>query len=234
MTMPTGPDSGADGRVPSRDGIDRASQTDDHHVRNHAVARRTQGQRRATTRALILSAAREAFLEHGYQHVSLEDIVSRAGLTRGALYHQFDDKAGVFQEVVKQETQAMQGRLLTSLAQIGDPLDRLGAAFRFYLDNMTDRRVLRLVHVDYPSMMGPVRATVESQWMGYVTGLLQEAIDRGLMRIIPVAEAARLVVAFYREAVVGIVYAEDSARMRADMEVATDALMDGLRARART
>src|SRR5215469_4180014 len=53
------------------------------------------------TRAAVLRAARELFAENGYTGTGTEDIVARARLTRGALYHHFGDKAGLFRAVME-------------------------------------------------------------------------------------------------------------------------------------
>ena len=64
--------------------------------------RRTQAQRRATTRRALLDAARSLFAERGYHETAAEEIVRRAGLTRGALYHHFEDKKDLFRAVVEE------------------------------------------------------------------------------------------------------------------------------------
>src|SRR5687768_5491661 len=61
--------------------------------------RRTQAERTAATRALLVGAARKLFADKGFADVSTEAIVKAAGVTRGALYHQFNDKAGLFAAV---------------------------------------------------------------------------------------------------------------------------------------
>src|SRR5919206_1407702 len=62
--------------------------------------RRTQAERRAATRRALLDAARSLFAEKGYHGTAAEEIVGRAGLTRGALYHHFEDKRDLFRVVV--------------------------------------------------------------------------------------------------------------------------------------
>jgi len=62
--------------------------------------RRTQAERRAATRRALLDAARSLFAERGYHGAAAEEIVRRAGLTRGALYHHFEDKRDLFRAVV--------------------------------------------------------------------------------------------------------------------------------------
>ena len=57
--------------------------------------RRTQAERSAATRAALLAAARALFTAHGFAGASREEIVERAGVTRGALYHHFGGKASL-------------------------------------------------------------------------------------------------------------------------------------------
>src|SRR5215217_3653281 len=61
--------------------------------------RRTQAERRDATRAQLLAAGRRLFAEVGYDDVAAEQIVAEAGVTRGALYHHFDGKPGLFEAV---------------------------------------------------------------------------------------------------------------------------------------
>lgn len=191
--------------------------------------RKTQVERRAASRGAILEAARAEFLEKGYANVSLGDIVRRAGKTRGALYHQFDDKACVFHEIIQAESASMQVRMAAALALIPDPLEKLRHGFGFYLDAVGDLRVLRLIHVDYPNLIGPSRWTLESPWLAYAENLLKDADARGLLRPCPIRAMSRLILAFYREAIVAIAYADDPAPIRAEMSAALDVLIDGMR-----
>jgi AcrR family transcriptional regulator len=54
------------------------------------------------TRRLLLAVARQLFAERGYAGTSTEEIVQRAGVTRGALYHQFRDKEDLFRAVYEE------------------------------------------------------------------------------------------------------------------------------------
>ena len=54
------------------------------------------------TRCAILAAAEQLFLERGVAHTSLEHIARHAGVTRGAVYWHFQNKAHLFHEMLNQ------------------------------------------------------------------------------------------------------------------------------------
>lgn len=62
--------------------------------------------RRAETaqenREKMIQAARKAFAEKGYAAASMDELTASVGLTRGALYHNFNDKKGLLAAVVAQ------------------------------------------------------------------------------------------------------------------------------------
>src|SRR5262245_783347 len=55
----------------------------------------------ASTRETLLEAAVPFFAEHGYAGASLEDLAAQLGVTRGAVYHHFGSKQGLFAAVVE-------------------------------------------------------------------------------------------------------------------------------------
>ena len=60
----------------------------------------TKAERTRRTRRAILERARHLFAAQGYAATGTEEIIRELGITRGALYHQFSDKLGVFKAVV--------------------------------------------------------------------------------------------------------------------------------------
>ena len=58
-----------------------------------------QQQRALATRTALLDAACEKFTHDGFSKTSLDSIVKTAGVTKGALFHHFRDKADLFREV---------------------------------------------------------------------------------------------------------------------------------------
>lgn len=99
-----------------------------------AVAiRRTQAERRATTRAALLDATIECLVEYGYAGVTTTLIAQRAGVTRGAQAHHFATKADLVTEAVRhlahkladEYVAAMSSRAKRTDRILGDMLERL-------------------------------------------------------------------------------------------------------------
>lgn len=87
--------------------------------------RRTQAERSAATRSALLDAAIRCLHEHGYGATTTILVAQIAGVSRGAMLHQFPSKAELMVfvvEAVHQETIELYGTLL---AGIDDPRDRL-------------------------------------------------------------------------------------------------------------
>src|SRR5689334_22307751 len=79
-------------------------------------ARRTQAERRAATRALLLRAAVECLIERGYAATSVVDVQQRAGVSRGALQHYWPSRAALVVDAVKELFDAMATTLRADMA----------------------------------------------------------------------------------------------------------------------
>src|SRR6266571_428032 len=78
--------------------------------------RRTQGERTAQTRAALITAARGLFGAEGFAEVGAERVAREAAMTRGALYHQFTDKADLFAAVLDQVEAEIAQRVADAVA----------------------------------------------------------------------------------------------------------------------
>ena len=78
------------------------------------------------TRARLIASARQAFATQGYANTSMDDFTARAGLTRGALYHHFGDKKGLFKAVAQQ----IDAELDAQLAQVLEQAESLWQGFQ--------------------------------------------------------------------------------------------------------
>ncbi|MCY1530349.1 HTH-type transcriptional repressor BepR [compost metagenome] len=71
-------------------------------ARNRPAAMRRTKEEAEKTRCAILAAAEMLFLEKGVAHTSLEHIARQAGVTRGAVYWHFQNKAHLFHDMLNQ------------------------------------------------------------------------------------------------------------------------------------
>src|SRR4051794_21450792 len=119
---------------------------------------RTQADRSAATRTALIAAARPLFAQEGFAAVGTETIVRAAGVTRGALYHQFADKTELFAavvEAVEQDVMAsIMRRLNAEVAADPDPLDELVRGASAWLDACGEPEVQQIVLLDAPAVLG--------------------------------------------------------------------------------
>ena len=93
---------------------------------------------RVETRDKILEAARELFIDEGYDGVSMRQIADKIEYSPTAIYVHFKDKDELFLEICHQDYRLL-AHSMVSLAQVADPVQRLrkiGAAYiEFGLNN---------------------------------------------------------------------------------------------------
>jgi AcrR family transcriptional regulator len=114
---------------------------------------RTQAERLAATRAALLKAARTIFAEQGYQAAATEEIVRRARVTRGALYHHFEDKRALFDAVVSDVSREIAEKI-DAMTPMDDPLKALIVGTGAFLDACLDPAVRRIYLIDAPAVLG--------------------------------------------------------------------------------
>lgn len=110
-------------------------------------------QREATTRKLI-GIARRQFAKRGYARTGTEDLVHAAGVTRGALYHHFEDKKDLFRAVLNDVQREVGQRVEAAAAKHADPWDQFLAGCRAFLSASTDRDAQQIMLVDAPAVLG--------------------------------------------------------------------------------
>src|SRR5688572_18891237 len=90
------------------------------------------------TRDALLRAARELFADRGFAAVGTEEIVARAGVTRGALYHHFADKRDLFRAVHEQLEEELVAGIGARIGGIEDPWELVVTGVGAFLDRCTD------------------------------------------------------------------------------------------------
>jgi AcrR family transcriptional regulator len=183
------------------------------------------------TRTALVAAARALFTERGYAATSTTEIVERAGVTRGALYHHFPAKDDLFRAVFEQLEAEVTKHVAQEALAGADPLEQLRIGSRAYLDVCLDPAVQRVVLVEGPSVLGwESWQEIESRYgYGLVVAGVEAAMAAGLLEPQPVAPLAHVLFGALTEAGMVVARADDPRAARTEMDGAMDRLLDGLR-----
>ena len=196
--------------------------------------RRTQAERAAETRDALIGAARPLFASLGFADASLETIVRNAGVTRGALYHHFADKTELFAAVFERVEGEMATRMGEAVAAAGhsDPVEIMRLCSGLWLDACAEPEIQRIVLLEALAVLGWERwSDIGHRYnIGFVTGLLTDAIESGSIPRQPVEATALTIMGALREATLYIARAKDRRKARADAGAVMDRLIDALRA----
>lgn len=158
------------------------------------------------TRSVLLKTARDRFATDGYSATSTPAIAEEAGVSRGALYHHYRDKADLFHAVVEHEFAAVAAVIETSAAETmgltSDSVEILVAAGNAYLDAMRNPGRRRILLVDGPAVLGP--ATIREINGRHAGRTLRDGIEAAIacgdFRVMPVGALAELLDAAYDRA----------------------------------
>lgn len=118
------------------------------------MAPRTRPAMIAETRAKLMAAGRTAFAELGYAEASMDHFTFDVGLTRGALYHHFGDKRGLFEAVVTQIDAEMTARLKARAARAPTLWEGFVEEGIGYIEMALEPEIQRIVLRDGPAVLG--------------------------------------------------------------------------------
>lgn len=193
---------------------------------------RTKAAQREATVAALVAAARELFAEHGYAGVGTEEIVQRAGVTRGALYHHFrGGKEELFRAVVVQLSAETVQRVGQAASATADPWEELVLGSEAFLDACATPEVQRIVLLDAPSVLGwDVRRAIDADYgLRLLEGAIQNAIDAGRLMPASASAVAHVLAGALDEAAMVVARAEDPVAAREEMSLTVRRLLEGLR-----
>jgi AcrR family transcriptional regulator len=196
------------------------------------VKRTKHAERSEATRAALVAAARPLFAQRGYADVGTEEIVRAAGVTRGALYHQFADKRELFAAVFEQVEAELTRRVLQAAgaAVTEGPRAELRIGTAAWLDACAEPELRRILLLDGPSVLGHERwREIGLRYgLGLVEAVLQAAIDAGELEPQPVRPLAHVLIGAVDEAALYVATAEDPDAARAEVGEVLERLMASL------
>lgn len=192
----------------------------------------TRAEQRAATRHALLTEGRRRFAADGYHDVVLADVAQAVGVTKGAAYHHFESKAGLFRAVVAEVQHELGERVAAAADAHTDPWEQLRAGCHAFLSAGHDPTVRRIVLLDAPAVLGwdEWRAMDEDSSARHLADALTGLVEAGVIEDQPVEPLTRLLSGAMNEAALWLARSPDPEAL-AQTEQALDHLLVGIKAR---
>jgi AcrR family transcriptional regulator len=186
------------------------------------------------TRGALLAAARELFAARGYAATPIEEIVQRARVTKGALYHHFRDKQDLFKAVFEQLERELVEQINSAAKREERPWERVLAGAQAFLDTCLEPAIQRIVLLDAPSVLGwEMWREIDAQYsLGHVKAALRAAMDEGAIDNQPLDPLAHILIGALNEGALVMARASTAKSARLEIGATVTRLLEGLRSEA--
>jgi len=191
----------------------------------------THAARSAATRAALTAAARRLFGDVGYNATTLNDVVVAASVTRGALYHHFEDKADLFEAVARQVYDELWESTRSAVADIrNDHWRRLMTALPIHLKvRAKNLEAQRILFIDGPAVLGWERwRELQAKTVDGIALTLRALMDEGKIAMGKPEPLAHLIVGALNDAALAIAHAPQNKALLDDYVAAVRSLVGGL------
>ena len=190
----------------------------------------TKTEQAEATRARLLKVAGHLFGTKGYEATPIEEVLERAGVSKGALYHHFPSKEALFEAVFIEGERDCMRKVSAAAMQETDPLEQLRAGCQTWLDLVMDRQTRRIAVIDGPSVLGWQRwREIDEEFaFGLTKKAISRAVETGRIRRQNVDMLAHFTIAMLGEAAMLIARAPDPEAARVEARDVVDRLIDAL------
>lgn len=177
-----------------------------------------------------MAEGRRRFARDGYEQVVLEQVARGAGLTKGAAYHHFGSKEGLFRAVLEGTQRDVAKSVARAAASVDDPWDQLIAGCRAFLLAGSDHANQRIMLIEAPSVLGwdEWRSMDEASSAAVLAEGLRALINAGIVADQPIEPLTRLLSGAMNEAAVWLAQSPTPGGLDATMS-ALGQLLAGLR-----
>ena len=179
-------------------------------------SKRTQQERSDKTRQRVIAAARGLFTEKGFAETGTEEIALRAGVSRGALYHQFADKSELFLAVFEAVETNMIERVGAALDPTAEPLDHMHTGCDVFLDVCKTPEMMQIALTDAPAILGWEKwREIDARYgLGLIRAVLTQLSEQGRLPAERVGSVAHLLLGAISEAAMLAAHADDAEIQR--------------------
>ena len=170
------------------------------------------------TRAALIDSARELFGVKGYADTSTDEIVARAGVTKGALYHHFRGKDDLFRTVFERVELDVSDQAVTEFLA-PDSWEALVNGCDLWIRAHLAASVRRIVMQDARAVLGAdeVRSIENRYGVVALRGALRKAMYAGVLQEQPLRPLALLLMGALSEGCYYIADASDPAAAQVEV-----------------
>ncbi len=177
----------------------------------------TQQERTEATTSSLVKAARELFAKDGYAATSLDAVVAKAGVTKGALYHHFSGKRDLFAAVFAAEQVRLSGVMVAAYQRHKDPWEAFEAGAAAFIEACQEPGAQRIFLLDAPSALGwQTIRHLESGSLRMMEIGIRRAIEAGSIADRPIEPLAHLLFGAICESAMVVARAEDQEQALED------------------
>ncbi|MBP2478902.1 AcrR family transcriptional regulator [Crossiella equi] len=176
------------------------------------MTERAPTRRREETRRRLVEAAYEVFSERGIRDTPVELICERAGFSRGAFYSNFTSKEDLFLALSHREFTARLDRVRAAVTAVAPAPDKglhdtLAEAARVFMTALGEDKNWYLLALEFrihglrQDDLRPRIAAEQARLQAALAEVLADGFGRlGFRLVVPAAEAVRVLVALYEQA----------------------------------
>lgn len=192
----------------------------------------TKAEQRAQTTRKLITVARAQFTAHGYAQASTEEIVELADMTRGALYHHFGNKQGLFKAVLAEVQRDVAERVRAASGASDDPWEQLIVGCHAFVRASLEPAVQRIMLIDGPAVIGwdVWREMDAENAMRLLEAGIRELADAHIINVASVTATTHLLSGAMNEAVLWIARSDQPTQALDETIAAIEQLLAGLRA----
>jgi AcrR family transcriptional regulator len=183
------------------------------------------------TKQRLESVARDLFAKRGFAEVSAEELVAKAHVTRGALYHHYNGKEGLLAAVVEALMQELHETIVRESASLTDTVEALERGMAVFLNVCSEPGVQRILLIDAPAVLGWAKwREIDAKYgFGLIKNALTAAMNAGALRRQDAGLLAHILLGALTEAAMVIARSPHPAKARKDAEGALASVLAGWR-----
>ncbi|TCN35370.1 TetR family transcriptional regulator [Kribbella orskensis] len=196
------------------------------------TVKRLRERQAEATRELLVGIARERFVKQGYAATAMDDIVQRAGLAKGALYHHFSGKDALFKAVYDVVLDETAGAVMAAALAEEDPWAAVRAGLSAFLDACLRPAFRRIVIIDSVTVLAARawESGTEGVELPMLRTVLTPLVDSGALPGVTLDALAHLALGGLYGSALYIARAADPEAARVEADVVLDVVLRGVRA----